>query len=122
MKKRNKLAKNYKNLLKNLPLKYQKIIKHKKSSYHLFIVMLDLKKIKKNYNTIFNNLRKKGLYVNLHYSSIHLQPFYKRLGFKTGDYPVSEKYGKNALSLPIYYDLNESDQKKIVKILTGVIS
>ena len=120
--KRNKLANNYKRLIKDLPLNFQKVIKFNKSSYHLFIVVIDGKKIKKNYNNIFNKLRKNGLLVNLHYSPIHLQPYYKKLGFKVGDFPVSESYGKSALSLPLYYDLTLEDQKKIVKTLSKVIS
>ena len=120
--KRNKLANNYKRLIKDLPLNFQKVIKFNKSSYHLFIVVIDGKKVKKNYNNIFNKLRKNGLLVNLHYSPIHLQPYYKKLGFKVGDFPVSESYGKSALSLPLYYDLTLEDQKKIVKTLSKVIS
>lgn len=121
LKKRNELAKNYKILIKNLPVRHQDIIKHNKSSYHLFVILLNLKKIKKKYNQVFNELRKKGLLVNLHYSPIHLQPFYKNLGFKTGDFPIAENYAKQAISLPLYYDLNKKDQKKIISILTKII-
>lgn len=121
VKKRNILANNYKRLIKHMPLSYQKIIKFNKSSYHLFIVIIDRKKIKKSYNSIFNKLRKKGLLVNLHYNPIHLQPYYKKLGFKVNDFPISESYGRSAFSLPLYYDLTFRDQKKIVKTLLSVI-
>ena len=52
---------------------------------------------------LFNCIRKKNILVNLHYIPIHLQPFYRKLGFKTGDYPNAEKYYKEAISLPIYF-------------------
>lgn len=121
VKKRNYLANNYKKLLKGLPIKYQEILSDNQSSYHLFIILLNLKKIKKKYNNIFNLLRKKGVNVNLHYSPIHLQPFYKNLGFSKGDFPNAENYGENAISLPLYYDLNKKDQKKIVNILAKIL-
>ena len=122
VKKRNKLANNYKRLIKNTPLNYQKIIKFNKSSYHLFIVLINRNIIKENYNSIFNKLRKNGLLINLHYSPIHLQPYYKKLGFKANDFPIAESYGKSAFSLPLYYELTFKDQKKIVKTLLSVIS
>jgi UDP-4-amino-4,6-dideoxy-N-acetyl-beta-L-altrosamine transaminase len=118
---RNVHAKNYKKLIKDLPVKHQEIILNNKSSYHLFIIILDLKKIKKNYNTIFNSLRKKGVLVNMHYRPIHLQPFYKNKGFKIGNFPIAEQYGKSALSLPLYIDLKFKDQEKIIKILREII-
>ncbi len=118
---RNLLAKKYKNLIKDLPVKHQEIDLNNKSSYHLFIILLDLKKIKKNYNNIFNLLRKRGVLVNMHYRPIHLHPFYKNKGFKIGDFPIAEHYGKCALSLPLYIDLKFEDQKKIIKILRKII-
>ena len=72
--------------MNNLPIKKQKILLKNKSSFHLYIVLLELNKIKKNYNYIFNKLRSKGVLVNLHYKPIHLNPYYKKLGFKKGDF------------------------------------
>ena len=121
VKKRNYLANNYKKLLKGLPIKYQEILQENQSSYHLFIILLNLKKIKKKYNNIFNLLRKKGINVNLHYSPINLQPFYKNLGFDKGDFLNAEDFGNRALSLPLYYDLNKKEQKKITNILFKIL-
>ena len=119
---RNQLAKNYNNLIMKMPVKRQKIDKNNISSYHLYIILLDLKKIKKNYNQIFSSLRKKGILINLHYLPVHLQPYFKKLGFKKGNFPVSEDYSSRAISLPIYPDLKFEKQKKIIKILKKIIS
>ena len=119
---RNNIAKRYNHLLKKLPVRSQEIKKENKSSFHLYIILLDLKKIKKNYNQIFSSLRKKGVMINLHYLPVHLQPFYKSFGFKKGSFPVSENYSKRAISLPIYPGLKEKEQKKIVKTLTKIIT
>ena len=121
VKKRNDLAKNYKKLLKDVPVKVQKIIDRNTSSYHLFIVLLDIKNVKRNYNYIFNLLRKKGVMINLHYRPIHLQPYYKKIGFKQGDFPIAEDYGRSAISLPLYIDLSLNEQKKIIGILKSII-
>ena len=79
---RNNLAKIYIDKLSNLPLSFQKKNKLSYSSYHLFVVLLDLNKIKKSYNEIFNYLKDKKILVNKHYPCVHLQPYYKKL------YPV----------------------------------
>lgn len=117
---RNKCAKIYGDLLKNLEVRFQKIHKDNYSSYHLFVIVLE-KKFKKKYNNIFKDLRKLGIMVNLHYLPIHLQPFYKKFGFKNGDFPVSEDYASRALSIPIYPGLKNKDQKKIKDILEKVL-
>ena len=119
---RNKIAKRYDLLLKNLPVKPQEIKKGNKSSFHLYIILLELKKIKKSYNQIFTALRNKGIMINLHYLPVHLQPFYKKFGFKNGSFPVSENYAKQAISLPIYPGLTKVEQIKIVKILKKITS
>ena len=117
LKKRQALAKNYNKLLKDFPVKRQKILDSNSSSYHLYVVLLDLKKFKYKYNYIFNKLRARGVLINLHYKPIHLNPFYKKIGFKNGDFPIAEDYGKRAISLPLYIDLTFKDQKIILKHL-----
>ena len=121
LKRRNEIAKFYKKLLKDLPIKVQKILPENYSSYHLFIIQLDLNHFKFSYSKIFKLLRKKKYYVNLHYMPIHLSPYFKKIGFKKGQYPVSEKYGKTALSIPIYFGLKPNEIKKFIKVLKGTI-
>ena len=48
---------------------------------------------------------------------IHLQPYYKQFGFKKGQFKNSEKYGENALSIPMFPDLKLKDQKKIISLI-----
>jgi UDP-4-amino-4,6-dideoxy-N-acetyl-beta-L-altrosamine transaminase len=116
LKKRNKIAKIYRNYLKNLPIKFQKIEKNIYSSYHLFIIKLDVKH-KYLHRKFFNYLRSKNIFVNLHYLPIHLQPFYRKFGFKKNQFPVAEEYGKTAISIPIYPNLKRKEQFKIINLI-----
>jgi len=113
IKRRNKIALIYeKNLI--IPfLEKPKIEKHSRSSFHLYVIKLKNEK-KKFHKKLFNFLRKKNILVNLHYIPVHLQPFYKSLGFKSGDFKYSEEHAKSVISLPIYPDLKE---KKIMHII-----
>ena len=116
VKKRNKLAKFYCNQLKNLPIKFQKIEKNFYSTYHLFIIKLDVK-YKYLHKKFFNYLRSKNMYVNLHYLPIHLQPFYRKFGFKKNQFPVAEEYSETAISIPIYPNLKKKEQIKIINYI-----
>ena len=72
----------------------------------------------KNYDKIFNYLRKKRIFVNLHYLPVHKQPFYKKLKYlKNKKFKISEQYSKSALSLPVYPGLNEKNIMFIYKNL-----
>ena len=66
---------------------------------------------------IFIYLRNRNIGVQLHYLPVHLQPFYRQLGFKEGDFPNSEKYALSAISLPIYPELINEDQKYVIDCL-----
>jgi UDP-4-amino-4,6-dideoxy-N-acetyl-beta-L-altrosamine transaminase len=118
IKNRNFIARCYKKILKDLPIKLQKINNKCISSYHLFIIKMTNTNNIKNYDKIFNYLRKKRIFVNLHYLPVHKQPFYKKLKYlKNKKFKISEQYSKSALSLPVYPGLNEKNIMFIYKNL-----
>jgi dTDP-4-amino-4,6-dideoxygalactose transaminase len=51
--------------------------------------------------------------VNVHYIPIHLQPYYRALGFQPGDFPNAERYYSGAISLPMYYELSDDDVRRV---------
>ena len=111
---RNFIAKFYKKILKELPVRLQKINSRYISSYHLFVIkMMNIKNIK-NYDKIFNYLRKKKIFVNLHYLPVHKQPFYRKIKYlRNKKFEKSEEYSRSALSLPIYPGLSKKNIKYI---------
>ena len=113
IKKRNVIANLYKRQLNNYPIKFQKILSYNLSSYHLFVIQFDLKKLRYSYKEMFNKLRSKNIYVNLHYMPIHCSPYFKKKGFKLNQFPVSENYSLRSMSVPIYFDLKI---KKVIQI------
>lgn len=116
LKRRNNIAEVYKKKLNNLPLGFQQIRKNFYSSYHLFIIKL-LTDNKNLHKKLFIFLRKNNIFVNLHYMPLHLNPYYKKFGYKKGDFPNSEDYGKKALSIPIFPDLKIREQLKVINLL-----
>ncbi|MDQ3000965.1 MAG: UDP-4-amino-4,6-dideoxy-N-acetyl-beta-L-altrosamine transaminase, partial [Fibrobacterota bacterium] len=118
---RNRLADRYDRLLSGLPLRVPGRRADSYSSFHLYVVRVDLGKVKRGRREVFENLRAAGIGVNLHYIPVHLQPYYRKLGFKAGDFPRSEEYYREAISLPLYFDLSEPDQDKVVRSLESAL-
>jgi dTDP-4-amino-4,6-dideoxygalactose transaminase len=58
-----------------------------------------------------------GIRAQVHYIPVHTQPYYRNLGFETGDFPETEQYYEEALSLPLYYELSYEQQDEVVAAL-----
>ena len=115
--KRNELSQMYMKNLKNLPLTFQNVRNEDLSAWHLFIIHLKLDQLELTRLEIYNSLREKGIGVNVHYIPVHLQPFYRNLGFKQGDYPNSESYYDGALTIPMYTKLKKKDIEFVIQAL-----
>ena len=118
---RHKIAERYNNDLATLPIKLPWQHPDCFSSYHLYIIRLNLSDIKKSHPQIHDELCDIGILVNLHYIPVYRQPFYEKMGFKKGYCPESEKYHEEALSIPMYPTLTESEQDIVIKTLKQVI-
>jgi UDP-4-amino-4,6-dideoxy-N-acetyl-beta-L-altrosamine transaminase len=115
---RNKIASIYKKNLNEKKIKFQSLIPNSKSSMHLLIICLN-KKLKMR---VFNSLKKNGINTNLHYKPIYRNSFYKRYNFDKNNFQNSEKYYREAITLPLYYDLKKVHQMKIIKIINRVLN
>ena len=71
---------------------------------------------------VFEGLRAAGIGVQLHYSPVHLQPYYRRLGFHQGDFPEAEAYARNAVSLPLYPGLQEKDLQRVANTIDSLVN
>ena len=118
--KRNQIAKKYVNELKNYPVKFQEVKKYNYSSYHLMIISFDLNKTKLNYKKIFDKFRRNNIFVNLHYKPLHLNPFFRKMGFQKKQFIISENYSKSSLSIPIYFDLKKNEFQKVVNTIKSI--
>ena len=119
--KRHEIAKRYDVLLEKLPVEIPFHLENSYSGLHLYVIRLKLDEINLSHKEVFQSLRFNGIAVNLHYIPVHIQPFYKSIGFKFGDFPEAEKYYAEAISLPMYPDLSENDQAKVVDTLASLL-
>ena len=118
---RQSLLENYRELLSGLPLQLLEIPHDVSSSLHLAVVRITDSNPDLHLH-VFEGLRAAGIGVQLHYSPVHLQPYYRRMGFKEGDFPEAEAYACSAISLPLYPGLSTDDQQRVATILSSLLA
>jgi len=117
---RNQQFQRYRGLLTDLPVNLLEVPADVLSAVHLAVIRLNQANVA-GHVQVFKGLRSAGIGVQLHYSPVHLQPYYRRLGFKEGQFPEAEAYASNAISLPLYPGLVEADQQRVVDSLDSLL-
>lgn len=106
--KRLKNARLYNKLLKNLPVITPEIFPNYNHIFHLYVIRTKFR------SELAKYLAAKGISTQMHYPiPIHLQPAYQDLGYKKGDFPVTEKLAQEILSLPMFPELLHSELQYI---------
>lgn len=118
---RHELARRYDRLLMNLPVITPWQHPDGYSGLHLYVIRLQLDKIKKTHLQVFEALRAQNIIVNLHYIPVHTQPFYEKMGFRLGQFPESERYYAEAISIPMYPTMSEEQQDFVVAALHSTL-
>ena len=110
---REKIAEAYDNAFKDI--ENIEIIREENdiyNSHHLYVIKV---KDKETRLELFNYLKQNSIFCQVHYIPVYLHPYYKSLGYKKGICPNCEEFYDRILSLPIYPELSNKDQKKIIK-------
>jgi UDP-4-amino-4,6-dideoxy-N-acetyl-beta-L-altrosamine transaminase len=118
---RRALVKRYDMLLKDSPLQLPQLDALDDSAWHLYVVRVPGDRAHVNRRTVFDAMRNAEIGVNVHYIPVHLQPYYRQLGFKPGDFPHAEQYYREAISLPLYATLTDAEQDRVITQLKRVL-
>ena len=118
---RNIIANRYKEKLNAEMFKHQYIPRNVYTNYHVFE-----SRYLGDRDALVNFLNKEKVQTNIYYfTPIHLQKANKFLGYKKGDFPITEKLCKEVIALPMYAELSSEDQtfiiNKINKYIEGVL-
>ncbi len=111
------LVDRYNELLQDLPVVTPHVLEGTNPSWHLYMVRVDFNRAKLDKVQLFEEMKKRGIVLNLHYIPVHTQPYYQELGFEQGDFPQSEKYYEEIFTLPLYYGLTDEQQDDVVAAL-----
>lgn len=114
---RHEIAERYNAELSVLPITTPQQAPNTFSSYHLYPILVSEVESGKTQQQIYDALRHQGIAVNVHYIPIHRQPYYEKLGFKSGDFPESEKVYRQTVSIPMFSALRKAEQDSVIEFL-----
>ncbi|OHA67367.1 MAG: UDP-4-amino-4,6-dideoxy-N-acetyl-beta-L-altrosamine transaminase [Candidatus Wildermuthbacteria bacterium RIFCSPHIGHO2_02_FULL_45_25] len=123
-KRRREIVTAYNRAFEHLPfLILPRIEAHINPVFHLYVVQLRLDMLKTGRKTIFEDLHKQGIGVQVHYIPVHLLSFYqKQFGYKKGDFPVTERYYERTISLPLFPKMSLKDVERVIKVFMNTIN
>jgi UDP-4-amino-4,6-dideoxy-N-acetyl-beta-L-altrosamine transaminase len=114
---RRAIAKRYDELLQGLRLTLPHQDARSESGWHLYVVRVH----RERRAEVFAKLREEQIFTQIHYIPVHLQPYYRALGFRPGMYPEAELYYEEALSLPMFPALTDAEQDRVAETLRQVL-
>ena len=107
------LAERYSKGIINPLIKLPQIRTNADSSWHQYVIH-----VKERRNELIDYLKEKEISTIIHYPiPPHLSEAYKYLGYKKGDFPITEKYANEVLSLPMYNGMTEEEQSYVINTL-----
>lgn len=90
-------------------------------AYHIYVVRLNLERLRVGRAEVFQGLRAQGLGVNVHYIPVHLHPFYReRFGTGPGLCPVAEDAYERIVTLPLFPAMSDADVERVVEVVNRV--
>ena len=119
---REKYAKMYNEMLSNIPeITLPFVSPNIRHARNLYTVMIDTKSLRINRDELVEELKKANIGVSVYFIPLYHFSFYKKLGYRKGDFPVAERVYSSIISLPVYPKLKREDIMYVSKTLIGLI-
>lgn len=93
-----------------------------KSAHHLYVLRINFNELNISRQAFMKNLREQGIGSQVHYIPVPLQPLYISLGYGSGKYPNSISYYNEALSIPLFVDLSDAEQDRVIQVVQSLLS
>src|SRR5574340_474403 len=88
------------------------------TNWHLFQIVLPERITRADFMA---KMKERNIGIGYHYAPIHLFKLYRDLGFREGMFPVAERVGRQIVSLPMFYAMNEGDVERTCKAMCEVL-
>lgn len=89
------------------------------TNWHLFQVVLPERITRADFMA---KMKEHNIGIGYHYAPIHLFKLYRELGFREGMFPVAERVGRQIVSLPIFFAMNEGDVERVCEAMREVLA
>jgi UDP-4-amino-4,6-dideoxy-N-acetyl-beta-L-altrosamine transaminase len=91
------------------------------SAWHLYMLKLVPGQLKATRKEVFEALRAENIGVHVHYIPVHLQPYYRRLGYRSGEYPIAESLYECLLTIPLFPLMTDEDVHDVIVAVNKVL-
>jgi len=121
---RRRIAEMYFSVLSDMEeLEVPTVLPDVEHAWHLFVIKLNLDKLKRDRNEIMHDLRRENIGTGIHFYGLHLHRFYvETLGMRPEDYPVATAVSNRIISLPLHPQLSDRHIHEVVSALKKVLS
>lgn len=99
----------------------QKTIPESDTTRHLYLLRLDLNRMRATRRQIFEELKAENIYCNVHYIPTYLFPYYQKLGYREGLCPNAEALYYSSLTIPLYYAMTDEDVDYVIEKVKEVV-
>ncbi len=118
---RRKYAQIYINAFKDMPEIHNPVVRdYVKSSWHLFVIRLNLGKLRINRDGFREALKAENVGTQIHFIPIHLQPYYKNK-FKGKEFPNTKRVYNSMITLPLFPKMSEQDIESVIKAVKKIV-
>lgn len=120
---RKQIARRYDDAFKLISeLSKPSVLPHVESALHLYVILLQLEKLRISRSQFIEELKKQNIGTSVHFIPLHLHPYYRNaLEYKQGDFPNSEFAYDRMISLPIYSRMTTVDVDDVIAAVTRII-
>jgi len=120
--KRKKIAQTYTEAFRGLKeIQTPYIEPFNQHAWHLYIIKLNLDKLTISRDRFIEEMRRRNIGTSVHFIPLHLQPAYKKYGYKVNDFPVANKVFQQIVSLPIYSKMDKKDIEDVILAIRGIV-
>ena len=102
-------------------VKIQSSISESDTTPHLYVIQLNLEKLKTGRKEIFEALWEENICCNVHYIPVYYHPYYERLGYHKGICPLAERLYERIISIPLYYSMTDGDVEDVINAVKKVV-
>jgi len=122
LKKRRAIADQYNDAFEHIEgIVLQKQIENVNSSWHIYLIQLELEKLSVGRSVIFNALRDSNLGVNVHYIPVYYHPYYRNLGYEKGICPKAENLYERIITIPLFPTMTKNEVDYVIETVKKII-
>jgi perosamine synthetase len=119
---RREIAGRYKAAFSDMPsISLLDVIPNVDPAWHLFIIKLNLERLRVGRKKVFSALRAENIGVNVHYIPVYWHPYYQNLGYTRGLCPVAEEAYERLISLPMFHAMTDQDVQDVIEAVSKVL-